>query len=144
ALGGSVQVLWSCAQRPVVRAAAAIGLCAATVPLCGLARHMAADFLPCAPPVVEADNAARTYWVVPAEIKAWLSDKAAGCNLGRQPSGLTTLDRVSWGLYDEQRDGDMSYRWSADVAVFILRETATAMVLALRRPDASAERPVRV
>ncbi|MGH9408199.1 MAG: ArnT family glycosyltransferase [Vicinamibacterales bacterium] len=142
-LAGAAQALYERIERPMTRRAGAVLLLAATVPFLLLARHLGADFLPCAP-MVAADNIS-AWWVVPDEIKSYVARRSEACHSGAAVPPLSELPLVSWGVYDQQRDpGEPAYRWTADQAVLLARRATTTMTLALRQPEATTARPVVV
>jgi hypothetical protein len=123
-------------------------LCAAVVasmPLALLSRTQAAAFRPCAAPVLNADAEASGWWVLPREIRSWLTQKKEQCDAGLAPQALATLPVISWGLHDEERGADgQAYRWTSDQAVLLVRRDVPSVSFAFRSPDASVAAPVRV
>jgi hypothetical protein len=116
-----------------------------TLPFAFLARSQAADFLPCAPAVVDADQAAGTWWVVPGEVKAWLVRKAQACRDGAEPSRLTDVPVATWGLHGEEREpSGETFRWTSDQGVMLVARRTSSLALAIRRPDATPANPVSV
>jgi hypothetical protein len=144
AMSGAAQAVLPGVSSIMRRRAAWAVAVAATAPFLAGARHLGADFLPCAPPVLAADREARGWWVVPDEMRGWLDEKAARCAAGQSLPALTELPLIVWGLHEEQRDESGVFRWTADQAVHLVREDAAALTLAMRRPDATASAPVRV
>jgi len=118
---------------------------AVAAPFALLARSQAADFRPCATPVLDVDPAAASWWVVPVEVKGWLARKPEMCRDGGAPGRVSDLPLVAWGLYGEERASDgESYRWTSDTAVVLIRWDIRSLTLAVRRPGASASTPVNV
>jgi hypothetical protein len=145
ALAGAAQALWTLRPRWGPVWLSRVLLVAATVPFPFLSRHLAADFLPCAGPVLSADEGARGWWVVPVEVRSWLDSKRTLCGAGVVPPRLADLPIVSWDVYAEEREADsVPYRWTSERPVLLLRRDSTAVTLAVRRPDASVDHPVRV
>jgi hypothetical protein len=142
-LAGAAVALHAIAAR-WPRTAALIAV-VVTLPLALHARSQAADFFPCAPIVVDLDRAATGWWVVPAEVNAWLDQKALACREGTAHPKLTDLPMVSWGLHEEERDqSGETFRWTSDHAVMLIARQTSSRSFVIRRPDASPENPVSV
>lgn len=117
----------------------------ASLPLALLSRTQAAAFRPCAAPVLNVDAEASGWWVLPREIRAWLTQKKERCDAGLAPPAIATLPVISWGLLDEERGTDgQAYRWTSDQAVLLVRRDVPSVAFAFRSPDASVAAPVRV
>jgi hypothetical protein len=80
--------------------------------------------------------------VVPDEIREWIGVKLTACHAGLAPPRLRDLRMVSWGVYNPEGEGTAAYRWTSEQAVLLLRRDVSSMTVALRRPDASTDRPV--
>ncbi len=89
------------------------------------------------------DREAAAWWIVPAEIKSWLTEKARTCDAGLPALSLLTLPTVSWGVYAEERDASTTFRWTSDEAVILARNDIHSISLAVRRPGATMSQPVR-
>jgi hypothetical protein len=145
AMAGAAQAMCALPARPVRRRICAVALVAATLPFPLLARHLAGDFLPCAAPVLKADEGVKGWWVVPPEIKAWTDVKAERCAAGLDPGDVLNLPAVSWDVFPEvERDGPHAFRWTSERPVALFPRDAESATLAVRRPDASPGSPVRV
>ena len=145
AMAGAAQALASLSTRPRRRLAAGAVLVAATVPFPFLARHLAGDFLPCAGPVIQAEEGVKGWWVVPQEIKGWIDLKAQRCAAGLAPPPIQDLPFAAWDVYPEPvPDASSSARWTSERPVVLFTREAVSATLALRRPDASSKEPVRV
>lgn len=115
-----------------------------SMPLALLARSQAAAFRPCAAAVLAADADAAGWWILPNEIRGWLSQKQQRCDGATAPPRISELPVVSWGLYDEQEEDGIAYRWTSDEAVLIFGRDTSSAAFGFRRQDASAASPVRV
>jgi hypothetical protein len=145
AFSGAASVILAQASRTNWRAVTGVTLIAATVPLPFLARHLAADFLPCAGPVLRADQSAKGWWVVPQELKDWIDLKARRCTAGLPPPPIADLSVVTWGVYPEPaREEPFAYQWTSERLVALFTRRTAAPTLALRRPDGSMNNQVRV
>ena len=145
ALSGAAQAILALPVRAARRAITGAALIAATLPFPFLARHLAGDFLPCAGPVLRADQGVKGWWPVPQELKDWIDLKAQRCAAGLKPTGITALPAVTWGVYQDvtQAEGP-TYRWTSERPVALFARDSLSATLALRRPDATADHPVRV
>jgi hypothetical protein len=145
AMAGAAQAISSLSTRPRRRLVAGAVLVAATLPFPFLARHLAGDFLPCAGPVIRADEGVKGWWVVPQELKGWIDLKAQRCAAGLAPTPIRDLPLVAWDVYPEPvPDASSSARWTSERPVALFTREAVSATLALRRPDASSKGPVRV
>jgi hypothetical protein len=145
AMAGAAQAISSLSTRPRRRLVAGAVLVAATLPFPFLARHLAGDFLPCAGPVIRADEGVKGWWVVPQEIKGWIDLKARRCAAGLAPTPIRDLPLVAWDVYPEPVPNESpSARWTSERPVALFTREAVSATLALRRPDASSKGPVRV
>jgi hypothetical protein len=142
---GAIEALRRSGGTGARRAMIIAGCVVATTPSVLLTRSETLDFAPCAPNVVEIDQGVRDWWVVPDELKAWLEKKTASCRAGQPVTPLSSLDLVTWGVFDPPAGPDPDrVRWTSDTAVFALSPRITSARLFLRRTDASAAHPVRV
>jgi hypothetical protein len=110
-----------------------------------LARQATGDFLPCNPPVLTVDQDARSWWVVPDEVRAWLNTKAAACGGHQEPPPLLDTPIIVWGAYDvrDERNGSVT-RWVSDHSVMLLRRGTKSVTLGFRRADATPSETVSV
>jgi hypothetical protein len=145
AMAGAAQAVRGVAISATARTAAVATLVTATLPLPFLSRHLAADFMPCAGPVLKADEGIKGWWVVPQEIKAWVDLKARRCAAGLQPTALADVPFVIWDAYeDDARTEPPGFRWTSERPVLLFSRQAGSATLSLRRPDATPANPVRV
>lgn len=145
AWSGAASAILALPSRANWRRAIGVALVVTTVPLPFLARHLAADFLPCARPVLQADQIIKGWWAVPAELQNWIDLKARRCAAGLAPTPIADLPVVTWGVYPEPaHDAPFAYRWTSERPVALFPAGAPALGLAVRRPDASSATPVRV
>jgi hypothetical protein len=146
ALAGAAQAICYLSAQPTRRLVCGAVLVASTLPFPLLARHLAGEFLPCAAPVLKADEGAKGWWVVPPEIKEWIDAKAQRCAAGLAPTPIWGLPFVAWDVFPEVERGEdsASYRWTSERPVALFTRDAVSATLAVRRPDASPRNPVRV
>lgn len=110
-----------------------------------LARQLTGDFLPCNATVLTIDQEARSWWVVPDEVRGWLNTKAAACEAHQGPPALLNTPAIVWGSYDVQDEHDRSIaRWVSDQSVILLRRGTKSVTLGFRRADATPLRPVSI
>lgn len=146
-LSGACRAILTVAPKRATRAVFATAIAILLLPLPLLARTQAADFLPCGSNVLGLDQEARGWWVLPEELQQLIDRKAVQCRDGVAPTSALSLPRISWGLYRDGPDGeptDVNVKWTSDRVVFLLGRTTTAFSIAVQRPDATVERPVRV
>ena len=149
---GSVVALAGCAQgiagswstsraRPVVAGL----LAAASLPLGFVARQHAGTFLPCAPSVLHEDVSGRGWWMVPEALRGWIDARVEACRSGSEPPRMVDLPLVMWGVHEERRlaSGE-AVHVTADRVVMLTPLQTRVVAVAVRREDATRDRPVRV
>ncbi len=112
----------------------------------GLARHIAGDFEPCHPIMLDTDQLAKGWWLVPDEIEDFIDRKADDCRAGRPPGRLTDLPRITWGVYDVETDADagVTFRWTTGQVTWLLGATTREVRVTLRDPRAHPGAPQHV
>jgi len=127
----------------VQRHICAIALVAVLVPAMVSGTQQNADFGPCGTMVLDGDADVAGWWVVPSEVKQWLVEKREACLAGTPVRSLVTLPIIWWNAHDSDGASEAP-RWLSDWAVAIVPRTTRRLTLALRREDATANRPVHI
>jgi hypothetical protein len=141
-LAGVAEALWSLVPSRSWAGGVA-SLCALTLFAFGsVARDITRDFTPCNPLVLDTDP---TWWVVPHEVQAWFTHKAAVCRSGEPAPRLTELTRVSWGVfYPEINENGETFHWTGSRPVFYFRNSGQPFKIFVRDPGARPDAPHRV
>jgi hypothetical protein len=113
----------------------------AMVPLAG---GMAADFAPCSPSTRLTDGYAADWGVVPGEIRRWLAEKPARCELGAPSTLVDSLPVVVFAHNLEVDERGDPFQWTSDRSTALVRATVAEARLAVRSPGARPDQPVTV
>jgi hypothetical protein len=141
---GALLSLVATFRAPALRLASATVFAIAVGAMAPVAKDIARDFAPCAPTTRHTDDYVDDWGVVPAEIRRWLGEKAAWCRSGTPPPLVRALPLVVFAHGVEADERGAPFQWTSDHSAALIRDDAAVAEIAVRRSDASPEKPVLV